>query len=114
MSKAMLIMLTLVTLMAGASVAMAVDGQPAGDGVAAEAPAGVGDGLRLAGACIGAGLAAIGGGLGVGRVGGSMVEGVARQPEASGSMFTPMIITAGMIEGGMMFAIVVALIVVFK
>ncbi len=72
----------------------------------------LGKGLAIAGAGIGAGLSAIGGALGVGRIGGSMVESVARQPEASGSMFTPMIITAGMVEGGMLFGIVVCLLVV--
>jgi F-type H+-transporting ATPase subunit c len=86
---------------------------PAKNGAATAAPEKPAkDGLALAGACIGAGLAAIGGGLGVGRVGGSMVEAIARQPEAGGTMFTPMIITAGMIEGGMMFAIVLALLVI--
>jgi F-type H+-transporting ATPase subunit c len=69
-----------------------------------------GKGLAVLGACIGAGLAAIGGGLGVGRIGGGMVESIARQPEAAGAMFAPMIITAAMVEGGMLFAIVVAFI----
>ena len=73
-------------------------------------PVSEGKGLAILGACIGAGLAAIGGGLGVGRIGGGMVESIARQPEAAGAMFAPMIITAGMVEGGMLFAILVALI----
>jgi F0F1-type ATP synthase membrane subunit c/vacuolar-type H+-ATPase subunit K len=34
---------------------------------------------------------------------------MARQPEAAGSMFAPMIVTAAMIEGAMLFAIAVAL-----
>ncbi len=68
-----------------------------------------GQGLAILGAGIGAGLAAIGGGLGIGRVGGSMVEAIARQPEASGSMFAPMIITAAMVEGTTLFAIVICL-----
>ncbi|MBK8915719.1 MAG: ATP synthase F0 subunit C [Phycisphaerales bacterium] len=61
------------------------------------------------GAGIGAGLALIGAGLGVGRIGGSAVESIARQPEAAGSIFTPMIITAAMVEGAALFAIVVCL-----
>jgi F-type H+-transporting ATPase subunit c len=69
----------------------------------------VGQGLAILGACIGAGFAAIGGGIGIGRVGGSMLDAIARQPEASGTLFSPMIITAAMIEGGMLFAIVICL-----
>lgn len=59
-------------------------------------------------AIIGAGLAIIGAGLGIGRIGGSTVESIARQPEAAGAMFTPMIITAAMIEGAAFFAIIAA------
>ncbi|MBI5722677.1 MAG: ATP synthase F0 subunit C [Planctomycetes bacterium] len=73
----------------------------------------LGKGLALAGAGVGAGLATIGGGVGIGRIGGSMVESVARQPEASGQLFAPMIITAAMVEGGMLFAIVLCLIAMF-
>lgn len=67
----------------------------------------ISSGLARLGAGIGAGLAAIGAGIGVGRIGGSMVESIARQPEASGAMFAPMIITAAMIEGAAMFGLVV-------
>lgn len=64
--------------------------------------------LKLSGlAGMGAGLAAIGGGLGVGRIGGSTVESIARQPEAAGQMFLPWIIMAGMVEGAALFAIIV-------
>jgi F-type H+-transporting ATPase subunit c len=57
-------------------------------------------------AVIGAGLAIVGAGIGIGRIGGSMVESIARQPEAAPAMFTPMIITAAMIEGAAFFAII--------
>ena len=63
------------------------------------------------GAGLGAGLALIGAGMGIGRIGQSTVESIARQPEASGAMFTPMIITAAMIEGATFFAIIAMLIV---
>ncbi len=56
---------------------------------------------------VGAGLVVLGAGIGIGRIGGSTVESIARQPEASGAMFTPMIITAAMIEGAAFFAIIV-------
>ena len=46
------------------------------------------------GGAIGAGLAVIGGGLGIGRIGGSAVESMARQPEVAGQINTAMIITA--------------------
>lgn len=59
-------------------------------------------------AIVGAGLVIIGAGLGIGRIGGSTVEAIARQPEAAGAMFTPMIITAAMIEGAAFFAIIAA------
>lgn len=58
---------------------------------------------------IGGGLAAIGAGLGIGRIGGSAVEAIARQPEAAGTIQTNMIIAAALIEGAALFAIVVGL-----
>jgi len=73
----------------------------------------IGKGLAVLGACLGAAGATLGGGLGIGRIGGQCVEAIARQPEASGSMFAPMIITAAMIEGGMLFALVICLLGVF-
>jgi F-type H+-transporting ATPase subunit c len=67
------------------------------------------DGARKMGGAIGAGLAVIGGALGIGRIGGSAVESIARQPEAAGQISTAMIITAALIEGAMLFAVVVGL-----
>jgi F-type H+-transporting ATPase subunit c len=75
---------------------------------AGEAAAAAG-GLGKMGGAIGAGLAVIGCGLGIGRVGGSAVESMARQPEASGTINTAMIVTAAMIEGATLFAVVVGL-----
>jgi F-type H+-transporting ATPase subunit c len=60
-------------------------------------------------AAIGAGLAAIGAGLGIGLVGGRAMEAIARQPEATGKIQTNMIIAAALIEGVALFAVVVAL-----
>lgn len=48
---------------------------------------------------IGAGLIVIGAGLGIGRIGGSAMEAIARQPEASGKIQTAMLIAAALIEG---------------
>jgi F-type H+-transporting ATPase subunit c len=65
----------------------------------------------LQGAGIGAGLAVIGAGLGIGRIGGSAVEGIARQPEAAGTIQTAALILAALIEGAALFAIVVAFLI---
>ena len=59
---------------------------------------------------IGAGLAAIGAGIGIGKIGGSAVEGIARQPEVASKIQTAMIIAAALIEGVALFAVIVALI----
>ena len=48
---------------------------------------------------VGAGLIVIGAGLGIGRIGGSAMEAIARQPEASGKIQTAMLIAAALIEG---------------
>ena len=54
---------------------------------------------------IGAGIAVIGAGLGIGKIGGSAVDAIARQPEASGKIFSQMILTAAFVEGCALFAI---------
>ena len=59
---------------------------------------------------IGAGLAAIGAGIGIGRIGGSAMDAIARQPEATSKIQTNMLIAAALIEGVALFAVVVALI----
>ncbi len=66
-------------------------------------------GAQGLGGAIGAGLAVMGGAAGIGRIGGSAVESMARQPEASGNISTAMIITAAMIEGATLFAVLVGL-----
>ncbi|HUH17760.1 MULTISPECIES: ATP synthase F0 subunit C [Sphingobacteriaceae] len=59
-------------------------------------------------AAIGAGLAAIGAGIGIGRIGGSAMESIARQPEAASKIQTAMLIAAALIEAVALFAVVVA------
>jgi F-type H+-transporting ATPase subunit c len=66
------------------------------------------------GAAIGAGLAAIGAGLGIGKIGGAANEGIARQREASGESRGGAIILSALLEGVALFAVVVALLVVLK
>ena len=48
---------------------------------------------------IGAGLVVIGAGIGIGQIGGKAMEGIARQPEATGKIQTAMLIAAALIEG---------------
>jgi F-type H+-transporting ATPase subunit c len=79
---------------------------------AAEAASGLGTGYGIA--ALGAGLAAVGAGLGIGRIGGSALESIARQPEAVGDIRANMILTAALVEGAAFFAMVVGLLVVFK
>jgi len=74
----------------------------------AQAAADSNEGLALIGAGVGAGLATIGAGIGIGRIGGSMVEGMARQPEAAGTIQTAALILAALIEGVALFAAVIA------
>ncbi len=58
---------------------------------------------------IGAGIAALAAGVGIGRIGGSAVEAIARQPEASDDIRANMILTAALIEGVALFGVVVGL-----
>ncbi len=65
-------------------------------------------GLSLIGAGLGAGLAVIGAGIGIGNIGAHAVEGMARQPEASGRIQTAALILAALIEGAALFGVVIA------
>lgn len=60
-------------------------------------------------AAIGAGLAVVGGGIGIGLIGKAANESIARQPEAAGPIGTNMILTAALVEGATLFAVVVGL-----
>jgi F-type H+-transporting ATPase subunit c len=60
-----------------------------------------------AGGAIGAGLAAIAAGIGIGQIGKGAVEAIARQPEAANDIRSSMILTAALVEGAALFAIIV-------
>jgi len=62
-------------------------------------------GFAQLGMALGAGLATIGAGLGIGKIGSSAMEAIARQPEASGKIMTNMIIVAALVEGVALFAV---------
>ena len=72
-----------------------------------------GAGLAKLGAALGAGIAVIGAGLGIGKIGGSAMEAIARQPESAGDIRSNMIVIAALIEGAALFAIVVCLLSFF-
>ncbi|MGQ0561142.1 MAG: ATP synthase F0 subunit C [Gemmatimonadota bacterium] len=73
--------------------------------------AGNNEGLSMLGKGFGAGLTVIGAGLGIGRIGGSMTESMARQPELAGTVQTGAIILAALIEGVALFALVIAFLI---
>ncbi|MGE5729501.1 MAG: ATP synthase F0 subunit C [Gemmatimonas sp.] len=68
----------------------------------------------MLGAGIGAGVAVIGAGLGIGRIGGQASEAMARQPERAGQIQTAGLILAALIEGAALFAIVVTFLIQSK
>ena len=59
-------------------------------------------------AAIGMGLAVIGAGIGVGMIGGKAMEAIARQPEAVGDIRANMILTAALVEGAALIALLLA------
>ena len=76
--------------------------------------AAAGVGLSKLGAALGAGLAVIGAGIGIGKIGGSAMEGIARQPEASGDIRMNMIIAAALVEGVALLALVGTFLIINK
>ncbi len=105
-------MKNIVTLGMAALFATAFATSPAMAADAAAAAAGVNPGLGIGGG-IAAGLAAVGAGIGIGRIGGSALESIARQPEMAGKIFIQMILTAALVEGVALFAVVVGLLIGF-
>ena len=70
-------------------------------------------GIAELGAAIGAGLSVLGAGFGIGKIGSSAMEAIARQPEAAGDIRSNMIVIAALIEGVAFFAAIIALLCVF-
>jgi F-type H+-transporting ATPase subunit c len=64
------------------------------------------------GAGLGAGIAVIGAGLGIGQIGGKAMDAIARQPEATGDIRSNMIVAAALIEGVAFFAVVICLLII--
>ena len=70
--------------------------------------------LAKMGACLGAGLAAIGAGIGIGRIGGDAMSAIARQPEETNNIRLNMIIIAALVEGVALFAVIICLLGLFQ
>ncbi len=66
------------------------------------------------GAGIGAAITILGAGLGFGRIGGSALESMARQPETAGQIQTGMLIIAALLEGATFFSLIVCIIMALK
>lgn len=64
------------------------------------------------GAGLGAGISVIGAGLGIGKIGASAMEAIARQPESTGDIRSNMIVAAALVEGVAFFAVVCCLLVI--
>jgi F-type H+-transporting ATPase subunit c len=116
LNRVILLVLGVLVLLAAPVMAQTHGGgaAPAGDAAKVQADKGGArtfdsPGAAFFGAAVGAGLVLIGGGLGIGRIGGSAADSIARQPEASGSITGVALITAAMIEGATLFAVVVCL-----
>ncbi|MBV9963806.1 MAG: ATP synthase F0 subunit C [Parafilimonas sp.] len=67
------------------------------------------DATANAGGAIGAGLSAIGAGIGIGQIGKGAVEAIARQPEASNDIRANMILTAALVEGVALFGVIIGI-----
>lgn len=70
--------------------------------------------LGYLGAGIGASIAVLGAGLGIGKLASAALEAMGRQPEAAGPIRTAMIIAASLIEGVAFFALVVCILLAVK
>ena len=69
--------------------------------------------LANAGGAVGAGLGAIGAGVGIGQIGKGALEAIARQPEATNDIRANMILTAALVEGVALFAVIVGILAMF-
>lgn len=81
------------------------------DPIALATAANIGPGI---GAGLAAGLAAVGAALGIGRIGGSAGEGIARQPEAADLIKGNALLLAALVEGVALFAAVIGLLLALK
>jgi F-type H+-transporting ATPase subunit c len=102
--------LTTLAIMAISAVAFA---QTASPDVAAQAKADLAKFAALAGG-LGIGIAAAGGAIGQGRAAAAALDGIARNPSAADKLFTPMILGLALIESLVIYALIIAFVLVFK
>lgn len=69
--------------------------------------------LAALGATLGAGIAAIAAGIGIGKIGAAAMEAIARQPEAAGDIRSSMIVIAALVEGVALFGVIVCVLALF-
>ena len=70
-------------------------------------------GLDKMGACLGAAIAAIAAGIGIGKIGAAAMEAIARQPESASDIRSNMIVIAALVEGVALFGVIVCVLSLF-
>ncbi len=70
--------------------------------------------LGVLGAVIGAGIIVFGAAMGIGRIASCACEAIARQPEAGGRIFTTMLLASALIEGGMLLALIICFLAMWR
>mgnify|MGYP000851704409 FL=1 len=109
-SKFVVLSLVLLSVVVAPTLVFAADAEKAPAAAPAAVAATATPWNILAGAAFGAGLVMVGAGYGIGRIGSCAVESMARQPEVAGNIQTAMIITAAMLEGVTLFALIVCIV----
>ena len=71
------------------------------------------DALAKLGATVGGGLAVIGAGIGIGKIGGQAMEAMARQPEMQSKLQSSMIVAAALVEGATFFTLIISILALF-
>ncbi len=115
--KKVLLLSAVAALLALAGQAMAADPVPAAAGAHAAGQSWVipaDPSIGYFGAALGAGLVVMGAARGIGNIGSSAVESMARQPEAAKDISGGMLLSAALIEGVSLFAVVVTLLIALK
>ncbi|MBE0535311.1 MAG: ATP synthase F0 subunit C [Phycisphaerae bacterium] len=70
--------------------------------------------LGVVGAVLGAGIIVFGAAMGIGRIASCACEAIARQPEAGGRIFTTMLLASALIEGGMLLALIICFLAMWR
>jgi F-type H+-transporting ATPase subunit c len=110
LSRIVMLFVVVFATFAAPALVLAAGEKPAEAAGPAVAPAPTQTFSILTGAAFGAGLVMIGAGYGIGKIGACAVENMARQPEVASNIQTAMIITAAMLEGVTLFALIVCIV----